>query len=101
MNNTTIKLPRRKTASAKAGNSCWMGQAAEQLVGKVSMKLLLSTLLDIGSYENNRKSTKIKCQHSLPRISSNSSDVYLQFLELERGLSKHTHTEAHQWPEGD
>lgn len=54
MNNATMKLPRRRsqTATAKAGNSCWTGQAGEQLVGKVSGKLLLSALLDIGSYEN-------------------------------------------------
>lgn len=91
--NTTIKLPRRsQAASAKAGNSCWMGQAGEQLVGKVSGKVPLSALLDIGSYENNGKFTQKQSQHSPPRLSSDSSDVCLQFLELERGLSKHTHT---------
>lgn len=72
-----------------------MGQAGEQLVGKVSGKLLLSALLDIGSYENKEKIHPKYLNTAHLAFPSDSADVYLQFLGLERGLSKHTNTQIH------
>lgn len=60
MKNTTIKRLRRKIRqpSKEAGDSFWTEQAGEQLAGKVRGKLLLSALLEIGSYENSRYHTQ-------------------------------------------
>lgn len=67
------KIAKEKSqACARTGNSCWMGQAGEQLVGKVSGKLQLSAPLDIGSDENNRKFTK--------KISTQPMSPFLQLL---------------------
>lgn len=44
-----------------------MAQAGKQLVGKVSGKVLLSALLDIGSNENKRKFTKNPPDTSVPQ----------------------------------
>lgn len=67
-----------------------MKPVGEQLVGKVREKVMFPALLDVG-----REQEKL---HDPPPRSSKSSDVYLQFLELERGLSKYTHTHTHLPP---
>ena len=57
MNNTAIKLPRRKVRQTQVTPVGW-DKLVSSWWGRSVGKLLLSAWLDIGSYKNNRKFTK-------------------------------------------
>lgn len=64
-------------------------------MGKVSGKLLLSALLDIGSYENNRKSQKKERKFNTTHLAFPPTPLMFVYSSWKRGLSKHTHAQRH------
>lgn len=97
-NNATIKLPRRKVRQPVQRQVTPVGwhKLVSSWWGRSMWNCCYQHCLILAAMKTTEKSAPQKKPQHIPTcLPPTHTDVYLQFLGLERGLSKHTHTLYH------